>query len=248
MERLIKNVLGLVFLVSIVTTGIAQLSIGPKKVNHQDVVYLNNGSIIRGELILYEQGQQVKIKTIDGSVWVFDATEVEKVNKEMPVAPSKVITTKEKGFYNVTDIGFNTGFDPGGVFIPSISFQMVNGYQMNPTWSYGFGMGVESFNYDPYMPFFVDVRYHLKDELFTPFTNLKSGAVLGIESASKGFFVDASVGVKNQRGDKSAFTFSLGYRFQYLEDKNIWWEWPQQTIKEIYQMHRLSIRLGFYFN
>ena len=43
--------------------------------NMQDVVYLKNGSIIRGEIIEMVSGETVKIMTVDGSVFVWDMEE-----------------------------------------------------------------------------------------------------------------------------------------------------------------------------
>lgn len=47
-----------------------------------DVVYLKNGSVIRGTLLEYTVGQGVKIKTADGSVFVYSEEEVERVARE----------------------------------------------------------------------------------------------------------------------------------------------------------------------
>lgn len=49
----------------------------------QDVVYLTNGSVIRGTLI--EQVPKVKIRTYDGSLWVFDQKEIDKITSEPAV-------------------------------------------------------------------------------------------------------------------------------------------------------------------
>jgi len=49
----------------------------------QDVVYLTNGSVIRGTLI--EQVPKVKIRTSDGSLWVFDNNEIDKITSEPAV-------------------------------------------------------------------------------------------------------------------------------------------------------------------
>ena len=50
--------------------------------NMQDVVYLKNGSIIRGEIIEMVSGETVKIQTADGSVFVHDLVDVESFVKE----------------------------------------------------------------------------------------------------------------------------------------------------------------------
>ena len=52
----------------------------------QDVVYLKNGSIIRGDIIEMVPGETVKIMTADGSVFVHDFADVEKFTKEQPTS------------------------------------------------------------------------------------------------------------------------------------------------------------------
>lgn len=48
----------------------------------RDVVYLKNGSIIKGELVEVIPDEQVKIKTSDGSLFVYKMSEVSKIEKE----------------------------------------------------------------------------------------------------------------------------------------------------------------------
>lgn len=48
----------------------------------QDVVYLKNGSIVRGDIIEMVPDETVKIQTFDGSVFVFSYADVEKFTKE----------------------------------------------------------------------------------------------------------------------------------------------------------------------
>ncbi len=51
----------------------------------QDVIYLNNGSIIRGTIIEQVPNDYYKIKTGDGSVFIYYAEDVEKIAKERPI-------------------------------------------------------------------------------------------------------------------------------------------------------------------
>lgn len=50
--------------------------------NMQDVVYLKNGSVIRGEIIEMVSGETVKIMTVDGCLFVWDMDEVERITQE----------------------------------------------------------------------------------------------------------------------------------------------------------------------
>jgi len=47
-----------------------------------DVVYLKNGSVIRGMIIEQVPNESLKIQTRDGSVFVYAISEVEKITKE----------------------------------------------------------------------------------------------------------------------------------------------------------------------
>jgi len=48
----------------------------------RDVVYLENGSIIKGKIIEYEPEEYLKIMTADGSVFVYNVEEISKVETE----------------------------------------------------------------------------------------------------------------------------------------------------------------------
>ena len=50
---------------------------------YQDVVYLKNGSIIRGMIIEQIPNKSIKIQTKDGNVFVFEMDEIEKITKEL---------------------------------------------------------------------------------------------------------------------------------------------------------------------
>jgi hypothetical protein len=51
----------------------------------QDVVYLKNGSVIRGVIIEQVPNQYLKIQTNDGSVFVYNDDEIDKITKEAPI-------------------------------------------------------------------------------------------------------------------------------------------------------------------
>ena len=50
--------------------------------NYIDILYLKNGSIIRGTITELSVNSQVKIKTTDGSLFVYKWEDVEKIEKE----------------------------------------------------------------------------------------------------------------------------------------------------------------------
>lgn len=48
----------------------------------QDVLYLSNGSVVRGVIVEHQSEKTVKIQTDDGNLFIYSADEVEKITKE----------------------------------------------------------------------------------------------------------------------------------------------------------------------
>ncbi len=53
----------------------------------KDVLYLKNGSVIKGTILELQPEKSVRIQTSDGSIFVFEMTQVEKIVKEEDTAP-----------------------------------------------------------------------------------------------------------------------------------------------------------------
>ena len=45
----------------------------------RDVVYLKNGSIVRGAILLQDPGKLVKLKTPDRNIWVFNYDQIDSI-------------------------------------------------------------------------------------------------------------------------------------------------------------------------
>ena len=57
--------------------------------NLVDVVYLKNGSIIRGVIIEQVPNELIKLQTADGNLFVYQTSEIEKIIKETPTNQSQ---------------------------------------------------------------------------------------------------------------------------------------------------------------
>ena len=98
----------------------------------RDVVYLKNGSIVKGSIIEQIPNKSLKIQTADGSIFVYDYSEVDKIVKEGTIA------------FQLTDQYQNVPKGQvslfGGVSIPSGDFASTSG--TTPGYAktgYGFG-------------------------------------------------------------------------------------------------------------
>ena len=62
----------------------------------EDVVYLKNGSIIRGVIIEQVPNESIKIQTNDRNIFVFKMEEIDRIKKETLWEDEEPIIRKEK--------------------------------------------------------------------------------------------------------------------------------------------------------
>lgn len=78
----------------------------------QDVVYLKNGSVIRGLIIEQVPNKSIKVQTRDESIFVYQMDEIEKLGKEEDTSYSfkKILGPKRtydiKGYRGFLDLGY----------------------------------------------------------------------------------------------------------------------------------------------
>ena len=60
----------------------------------EDVVYLEDGGVVRGTIVEQIPGESLKIQTRDGNVFVFTMDEITKLAKEMPKVPKEPVMGK----------------------------------------------------------------------------------------------------------------------------------------------------------
>jgi uncharacterized protein (TIGR02145 family) len=78
--------------------------------NAKDVVYLKNGSVIRGTIIEQKIGESIKLETADGSIFVFQYSEITKITHEEDVVSPLSSQQKETALQStgtVTDYDGN---------------------------------------------------------------------------------------------------------------------------------------------
>ncbi|MBI3134173.1 MAG: DUF2715 domain-containing protein [Bacteroidetes bacterium] len=196
------------------------------------VVYLKNGSAIRGE-VTKNDSTGVSLKTRDGSYWNFQTDEVIRVEKY-------AVEIRPSGFYNKTSFGIMGGDQLGA------SLRVVNGYTFNPHWDLGLGVGLESFLWDPYIPIFAEGRYSIFQGSTRPFVSAHAGYELplrNMEFNKGGLTAGIDVGITHYFSNHVGISTSAGYRYAYLRENNSWWD----DFVTISQINRFEIRLGFVF-
>lgn len=136
--------------------------------NTEDVIYLKNGSVLRGKIQTpagtlkgeQESAGKVKIELLGGSVFVFEQAEIdsvkrENVNRAKLKEIGKNYYRKNRGYRNITEFGLIYGTDlkqpdndPYYYYGRQtddigISLHTINGYQVWPYLFVGAGVGID---------------------------------------------------------------------------------------------------------
>jgi len=188
-----------------------------------EVVYLKNGSAIRGTVIEQVPGESVKIKTSDGSIFVYKMSEIEKITKEEKTK-SKTKTRKkempQKGYKGFVDIGYNLGV--GSNRDNRIELTTTHGYQFFPYLFAGMGTGVSYWfgGEEIAIPIFANIRGNLpvSSFAFSPFADIK----LGYSPYDlKGLYGNFSIGCRFSTGGNCGINLSVGYQIQKDEIRSM---------------------------
>lgn len=141
----------------------------------KDVLYLKNGSVINGTLLEISDNQY-KIKTTDGSLFIFSAPEVDKYAKEIPVFDGR----KRTGFGFALEAGFLVGAQSSKYDAP-FSFNCIAGYTIDTKNTLGIGSGAE-FLGQTFTPLFFEYKHLFNEKKTAPFIFLRSGILLHLGS------------------------------------------------------------------
>jgi hypothetical protein len=231
----------------------------------KDVVYLKNGSVIRGTIVLNDPGKMIKLKTSDRSLWVFKYDQIDSIKH-----PQRVTIPSKTGYFNLTELGVLVG-NANSLNKAPLTVMNISSWKFPGNFSTGIGVGVEFFN-ETYLPVVADFRYFIREHGPLPFVSLQAGysipmggsytqqnyyygydiAVMpGISptpaptvvdmSARGGFLVNPSIGIQTQLNENLALVFSAGYRYmRYNYGKH-------DNYKLEVDYNRLSLKVGLLF-
>lgn len=226
----------------------------------EDVVYLNNGSIIRGAIIEMETGAQIKIETFGGSVFVFDMDDVEKIAREKVKYLEYVkgpIKYKTSGYFNVSEIGIMVGNTTVYSYAPAASFTMqtVNGFQFTRWLQTGIGIGMDIYNDNgsyALSPIFLRIGGEVLRKQATPYYFVDAGYAIPWGPSDNTYYkleggptANAGIGVKFHTRSDIGYIITLGYKYQRSKTHNTWWDGSIHTEVRTYQ--RMSMRFGITF-
>lgn len=230
---------------------------------NKDALYLKNGSQIFGKM---EQvsGNKVSVRTSDGSLFVFDSTEVD----HYVIYDNSTVTRKVQGFGAGTEIGFLAG--PQNSQYPApFSFGLSGGYTFGTRYMVEAGSGLEFIGHS-YMPFYGGFRFYLRESRTSPFLFGRAGYMAMISENedemiyypmwSSYYPVDywytedreykggptatLGLGAAFSMGDMETY---MSFAYRYFRTKEIVTTSTSSTEEFFYYYNRLEIKLGFRF-
>ena len=223
---------------------------------HIDILYLKNGSIIRGEL--FELDENIKIKTADGSIWVFPKEEFLKTEKEVNENRKQSSNYRYNGMKYSTGFGLFVGRDQYGV-IGNLSVDAQAIYAFKNKLQAGIGASLEVYE-NAFIPIGFTLGYQFSEIENSGTISAQIGYNIPIEENYDYYENQKNIGGLNTEiaytykkvlNWKSAFyvKFAYNYRnYKYSYDQ-YWWGTENPIHTEINnQYNRLSLHIGFTFN
>lgn len=218
----------------------------------KDAVYLKNGSIIYGKLLEISDNVY-RMQTSDGSIFNFNADEVDRFVKEAPKFESR--KTSGAGF--ALEGGLLVGSQRSEVNAP-FSFNIILNLTSSTKNIFGIGSGVE-FLGSTFSPVFIEVKRLLNDKKTAPFLFMRGGALIHTggnddddpynpyyypRSYKGGGTFLIGTGISWAKEDIEAY-LSFGYRYAQTSYKQRNYNDVTYTYKNNY--NRLEIKFGFKF-
>lgn len=148
----------------------------------QDVVYLKNGTVLRGKIIERIKEKSIVIETAKGEVFYYEWEAIDEIKEELYEKQGENKNLKnyrlQKGYRGIIELGFETGM------INQIHSQtranIVNGFQLNRYFYLGLGAGIREVVYNrripqTLVPIFGDFRAYFMDNSISPYFSLGAG-------------------------------------------------------------------------
>lgn len=220
--------------------------------NYEDVIYLKNGSIIRGMIVEQLPGKTIKIETAVRDVAAYQLDEIDKIAKELKSGTigfdPKSFTTFEPGHVSITEVAYRVmGGIHGSQFV---KLNLVNAYRFKSGISLGFGTGFKYSWHGKYIdiPFFADFRGRFNAKKISPYWAFGMGYVFDASNKMKGqgVLVNPSAGVSLRVSDKTSMNVGLGYERQEVTERYIAPDFST-TQNYTYIHHSLTLNVGFTF-
>ena len=202
--------------------------------DYRDVVFLKNGSVIKGFYKELYPGDSLRMETIDGGILVCAMKDVERIAKERTSLyvvniqdsiglPKRI--WRPAGYKGFLEYGWDTNVSDNN--LRAISFFTVHGYQFNRHVFIGCGLGLQQYKYElngltlsyshNIIPIFGDLQLSLLRRRITPVLDCRAGYTV---NGLNGLYLNPSVAVDFGITPRIGCYLSLGYWLQKYKEND----------------------------
>jgi hypothetical protein len=220
----------------------------------KDVLYLKNGSIVYGKLLEIKE-DNYRLLAADGSIFVYNSSEVDRYAKESPLYEGR----KSTGFGFAIEGGLLVGSQNTEYNAP-FSFNVLAGFVKNTKHLVSFGTGVE-FIGKPFTPLFIEYKYLISEKKTCPFVFIRGGGIVqigGTDSGSYDYSYDYNTPYNYKGGAsfaagtgiswaKEGYETYLSFAYRYAHTSYDQKEYNNSVTTYENTLNRLEIKFGFRF-
>lgn len=218
----------------------------------EDVVYLYNGSILKGKIIESIPGVKTSIEIVGHNLIVIPDTAV-----KMVLINQKIESNEYGNLALPVEMIANVNFYGGTK--NSGAFTFITSYRFPFRLSVGAGIGIEWFDHQQ-IPFMADFTYCFMKGPWSPFVYARTGYAVPLSKREDGDYSEyyggvlagTGAGMRFNFSKRNAFVFNVGYRYQKTKTVTGSYPWssmypPYETIRYD-EFSRLTFSFGFLFN
>lgn len=220
---------------------------------YRDVVFLKNGSVIKGFYKELYPSDSLHMETIDGGIFICPISDIERIAKErndvylIERQPEIINTEWYKNGYRAY-IEYGSWMNLDDTRTSATSFITSHGYAFLKVVYLGAGFGIDRISLDNNstiitqsginLPIFANLRVNILKRRFSPFLDLKTGyTVLGV----KGGYGSFSSGLEFNITPRFGLILSMGYYFMNIENIEYRSDSKKSNISNVF------FRLGVHF-
>lgn len=230
------------------------VNIGLSQNNYQDVIYLKNGSIIKGIIIEQIPNKSFKIETADSNVFVFSYDEIEKITKEKIIEYKNepdLIENSKIGYLGILETSYGAGLGELSSLNNRVRVNVINGFKSNPYFYIGLGTGLTYYVNEGLklnevtIPMFLDFRYFTSpNKQISPYFVLNTGYNFATDPGlgSGGILLNTGFGLSINLNNNNNLNISFLYDIQRESSNEIYW-----NTSDVYYRQSLNINLGLTF-
>lgn len=242
----------------ILTLLAAFISVNLNAQSTEDIVYLNNGSILRGKITEKVSGSHVTLEMLGRNSLVIPDSVIKVV-----LTDQFVQAKHRENNSSPVEMAASVSFFGGSKNSAGCSF--ITSYRFPFRLSTGVGIGNEWFDHQQ-IPFIADVKYSFLKGSWSPYVYAQTGYAIPLSKKPEsdntwynpnieyygGVLTGIGGGMRFDFAGHNALIFSVGYRYQKtktITDNNYWSSssYSEETIKYD-EYNRMTFSVGFLFN